>query len=173
MYDVNKPVSASPFLENIDTVMAGIARGAFITVKDASGRINAMTLGWATAGFMWRTPVFMAPVRPSRFTHDLLETAVDFTVTVPNADTAKKELAICGTTSGRFGDKIANAGLTIINARATQSPVVQCAGEVFECRIMYKTAMNEYPGPTTDMFYATGDSHTLYFAEIVQRYHIG
>ena len=42
-----------------------LSKGALLTVKSGE-KVNAMTIGWGSIGFMWGKPVFMAMVRPSR-----------------------------------------------------------------------------------------------------------
>ena len=34
---------------------------------------NVMAIGWGTLGIIWRRPIFMVLVRPSRYTYKLIE----------------------------------------------------------------------------------------------------
>ena len=79
--------------------MTQIKKGAFLTVKSGEA-INTMTIGWATIGHVWRKPIMMVAVRLSRHTFGMIETAEDFTVSIPASD-MKEELMFCGTKSGR------------------------------------------------------------------------
>ena len=74
--------------------------GAFLIVSDGGQRTNIMTIGWAQIGFIWGKPVMTVLVRPSRYTHGLLEKAGYFTVCVPPEGKLRKELAFCGSKSG-------------------------------------------------------------------------
>lgn len=159
------------FMSVYGKVMKQIQQGAFLSVR-AGDRLNTMTIGWATLGIAWRQPVMMVMVRDSRYTFGLIEQAADFTVSVPSGD-MKKELAYCGTKSGRDVDKFKDCLLKTAKGRHTLSPIIQTPGVHFECKIVYKNAIDparlarDY-GP----IYPEKDYHTLYFGEIVACYEI-
>jgi flavin reductase (DIM6/NTAB) family NADH-FMN oxidoreductase RutF len=114
----------------------------------------------------------MVMVRNSRHTFGIIEKAADFTVSVPSRD-MKKEIAFCGTKSGRDMDKFRECQLTTANGTHVVSPIIQTPGIHFECRIVYKNAID--PAQLTrsyDPLYAEKDYHTLYFGEIVACYEI-
>ena len=157
------------FMSVAEDAMVKIKKGSFLTVKSGD-RLNTMTIGWATIGFCWRKPVFMVAVRDSRHTFTIIEEAVDFTVSIPSGD-MKKEIMYCGTKSGRDKDKFKECSLQIADGRTVTSPIIDVAGLHFECRIVYKTAMD--PGNMTTDFealYPDKDYHTLYFGEITACY---
>ena len=159
------------FMAAYEGVMKQIKEGAFLTVK-AGEALNTMTIGWATLGFAWRKPVMMVMVRNSRHTFSLIEKAADFTVSVPAGD-MKKEIAFCGTKSGRDVDKFKECRLTTAASRQVVSPIVQVPGIHFECRIVYKNAID--PTRLTreyDPIYPEKDYHTLYFGEIQACYEV-
>jgi flavin reductase (DIM6/NTAB) family NADH-FMN oxidoreductase RutF len=159
------------FMSVYERVMKQIKEGAFLTVK-AGEELNTMTIGWATIGIAWRKPIMMVMVRNSRYTFNLIEKAVDFTVSVPTGE-MKKQIAFCGTKSGRDVDKFKETGLKIAPSRLVVSPVIQIPGIHFECRIVYKNAID--PSQLTrnyDPLYPEKDYHTLYFGEIISCYEI-
>ena len=123
-----------------EKVMKQVKEGAFLTVK-AGKATNTMTIGWATLGFAWRKPVMMVMVRNSRHTYSLIEKAADFTVSVPAGD-MKREIAFCGTKSGRDVDKFKECRLKTAPSRQVVSPIIQIPGIHFECRIVYKNAID-------------------------------
>ena len=152
-------------------VMKQIKEGAFLTVK-AGEALNTMTIGWATIGFAWRKPIMMVMVRNSRHTFSLIEKAADFTVSVPTGD-MKKEIAYCGTKSGRDVDKFKECMLETESSRQVVSPIIKIPGIHFECHIVYKNAID----PTRlirdyDQIYPEKDYHTLYFGEIQACYEV-
>lgn len=149
--------------------MAQITKGALLTVASGTAR-NTMTIGWGTIGFCWRKPVLMVAVRNSRHTFSLLETAADFTVSVPTGD-LKAALAFCGTKSGREVDKFQALGLNTREGLQTRSPVVEIPGIHFECRIAFKAPMDprHMDADIADL-YPEKDYHTLYFGEILACY---
>lgn len=150
--------------------MAQIPKGALLTVA-AGGARNTMTIGWASIGFCWRKPVFMVAVRNSRHTFTLLETAADFTVTVPTGD-FQAALAFCGTKSGREVDKFQALGLGTREGLQTRSPVIDAPGIHFECRIVFKAPMDPRHVMDADIagLYPARDWHTLYFGAILACY---
>ena len=158
------------YLENFATLMATITKGAFLTVK-AGDAVNTMTIGWATIGVVWRKEVFMVAVRDSRHTYSLIEKSSDFTVTVPTDASSKEALVFCGTKSGRDYDKFSECNLRTRKAVAVESPVIDVAGVHYECKIIYKSAMNSTDlDEKLDKLYPAKDYHTLYFGEILACY---
>jgi flavin reductase (DIM6/NTAB) family NADH-FMN oxidoreductase RutF len=159
------------FMAAYEGVMKQIKEGVFLTVK-AGATFNTMTIGWATIGFAWKKPIMMVMVRNSRYTFSLIEKAADFTVSVPSGD-MKKEIAFCGTKSGRDIDKFKECRLKTAPSRQVVSPIIQIPGIHFECRIVYKNAIN--PTHLTreyDQIYPEKDYHTLYFGEIEACYEL-
>ena len=155
-----------------DQVMARINKGVFLTVK-ADAKLNTMTIGWALLGMVWSKPIMMVAVRDSRHTFGIIEKAADFTVSIPR-DKMKKEIAFCGTKSGRDYDKFMECSLVPGAAQKTVSPIIQVPGVHFECKIVYKSAMDPAflnAGYNKDL-YPEKDYHTLYFGEILACYEI-
>jgi flavin reductase (DIM6/NTAB) family NADH-FMN oxidoreductase RutF len=130
-----------------------------------------MTIGWATFGFIWRKPVLMVAVRTSRHTFGIIEKAQDFTVSIPS-DKLKKEIAYCGSKSGRDVDKFKMCNLETADSRKVGSPIIKTSGHHYECAIVYKTAMDPIylDKNIDDTLYADKDYHTLYFGEILACY---
>jgi len=152
-------------------IMTQIKKGAFLTVK-AEAQLNTMTIGWATVGIVWSKPIMMVAVRNSRHTFGIIEKATDFTVAFPG-DGMKKELTFCGTKSGRTYDKFKECGLKTGAAQKTLSPIIQVPGIHFECKIVYKSAMDaEFMDAGYKPLYPENDFHTLYFGEILECYEI-
>ena len=85
-------------------IMERIGGGILLTTK-AEGRVNTMTIGWGTIGVQWGKPIFIAFVRESRYTKQLLEANGEFTVNVPLDEADKNIISVCGTVSGRNADK--------------------------------------------------------------------
>ncbi len=158
------------YLGQADKLMERIKQGAFLTVK-AGGKVNTMTIGWATIGFIWQRPVFMVAVRDSRHTFTLLEKTDNFTVTIPAGDEQKKAVLFCGTKSGRDLDKFKECNLRQKPARHIESPLVDIPGTHYECRIVYKSAMDSaFLDQSLESLYPEKDYHTLYFGEILACY---
>jgi flavin reductase (DIM6/NTAB) family NADH-FMN oxidoreductase RutF len=109
----------------------------------------------------------MVAVRESRHTFGLIEKADDFTVSVPTSDN-KKEVLFCGTKSGKDFDKFKECDLKTLSSKNVGSPIVDIPGYHFECKIVYKTAMDPkfLDSAYDEKLYSDKDYHTLYFAEI-------
>ena len=158
------------YLEQADKLMERIKRGAFLTVK-ADDIVNTMTIGWATIGYIWQRPVFMVAVRDSRYTFTLLEKTDNFTVTIPAGDEQNQAVAYCGTKSGRDFDKFTECHLLQKQARCTESPIIDIPGIHYECKIVYRSAMdNAFLDSGLEKLYPKKDYHTLYFGEILASY---
>ena len=147
-----------------------IKEGAFLTVKSGNG-LNTMTIGWASFGVVWIKPIMMVAVRSSRHTFGIIEAAKDFTVTVPAGD-MRKEIAFCGSNSGRDMDKFKLSNLETTGSRQVASPIIRTRGRHYECRIVYKSAMDPaHLDKEYDSFlYPDKEYHTLYFGEILACY---
>jgi flavin reductase (DIM6/NTAB) family NADH-FMN oxidoreductase RutF len=158
------------YLDNADQMMERIKKGAFLTVL-AGDKVNTMTIGWATIGYIWQRPVLMIAVRDSRHTFSLLENTDNFTVTVPTLNTYHDVLMTCGSKSGRDLDKFKECALQQKKALQVQSPIINIPGNHYECRIIYKSAMNNtFLHPDLEKLYPKKDYHTLYFGEILACY---
>lgn len=144
-----------------------LEKGAFLTTEYA-GEVNTMTIAWGAIGNIWGRPAFIAMVRKTRYTHELLEKSGEFTVTIPHEDLAK-ELAFCGTKSGRDCDKIETLGLKLIPGVKTNTPIIDCKGTHYECMVLYKNDMlpRNLDQLVKEAYYKDNDYHTIYFAEIV------
>lgn len=145
-------------------------KNAFMTTAH-NGKTNTMTIGWGSIGIMWGKPVFTAMVRQSRYTKELVEQSGEFTVTLPLAD-MKEALALCGSKSGRDLDKITAAKLTLAAGQVIATPVIAAPGLQLECKVVFKQTMEQQNLDSANQtkWYANGDYHTLYFAEIVAAY---
>jgi flavin reductase (DIM6/NTAB) family NADH-FMN oxidoreductase RutF len=150
-----------------------LAKGAFLTVKNEKN-VNTMTIGWGSVGYIWNKPILMVPVRYSRHTYTLINHAETFTVSVPVTKNLKDALALCGTKSGKNLDKIKACGLTLVDAKSVETPIIGECDLHIECKVVYKQAME--PGNITEeirtMNYPQNDFHVLFYGEIVSAYYI-
>ena len=157
-------------------IMERIGAGILLTTK-AEGQVDTMIIGWGTVGVQWGKPIFIAFVRESRYTKELLEKNGEFTVNVP-LDTLDKEiLSVCGTKSGRDMDKIRELGLTLEEGKTVSVPAIRQLPLTLECKVIYKQAQEpsaifpEYDAK----YYAKGtrnegDYHIAYYGEITAAY---
>ncbi len=147
------------------------ARGVFLTA--GSEKPNTMTMGWGSISVYWGRPVFIAPVRKSRYTFELLEKCGDFTLSVPvEANDFIEQLKLCGSRSGRDCDKYAAAGLELNPSKEIEVPVIKGCGAYFECRTIYTEdiIIEKLPAELQKACYPQGDCHRLYYGQILACY---
>ncbi|MFU8785823.1 MAG: flavin reductase family protein [Candidatus Izemoplasmataceae bacterium] len=159
------------YYEHSEAFLKQLPKGVFITVKGKE-KTNTMTIAWGHIGVLWGKPVFIAYVRYSRFTYDLLLEAEDFTINVPVDQDLKEALKIAGTTSGRDYDKITHAKLTLRNSNKVASPILEECALHYECKIIYRQTLepaliNE---TITARYYPNHDTHIAFYGEIVDTY---
>lgn len=141
-------------------------KGAFLTA--GSDKPNVMTVSWGMVGFMWRKQIVVVPVRESRYTKEFLDSEGEFTLSVPY-DKMQKELAFCGTKSGREVDKFEALGLQKIKSDKVNTCMVGGCDVYFECKVLAKLPLSEdmLPDEVKEIAYKTGDYHVLYIGEVL------
>ena len=156
--------SSEAFLEQLP-------KGVFITVKGKE-KVNTMTIAWGHIGVLWGKPVFIAYVRYSRFTYDMLLEAKDFTINVPVKQDLKEALKIAGTLSGRAHDKFAKAHLTLQASNKVSTPILKECALHYECKIIYRQTLEPalINPEITARYYPNHDTHIAFYGEIVDVY---
>lgn len=175
---MKQPINAFDYAGHICKAMP---KGILLTTKH-DGKVNAMTIGWGSIGIEWGKPIFIAYVRESRYTKQLLDACGEFTVNIPYGDVDGKILGFCGTKSGRDVDKIQALDLTLEEPVSISVPGIRELPLTLECKVLYQqdqelSAIPEailaryYPQniPSTDPG-KNRDRHTAYYAEIVNAY---
>jgi flavin reductase (DIM6/NTAB) family NADH-FMN oxidoreductase RutF len=151
--------------EHMECLDSALNFGAFLV----SGG-NVMVASWGFVGVMWGKKVYIAPVRDSRYTKEFMDSTGMFTISVPKLGTMKKELAFCGTKSGREFDKWAETGLRKVKAKAVDGFVVEGCERYFECKVLSSASMEGMDISAVEKWYPTLDMHNFYFGEIVEEY---
>lgn len=152
-------------------IMEQIGGGILLTTC-ADGEVDTMTIGWGTMGYDWSRPVFIAYVRESRYTKQLLEKNPEFTVNIPLDAADKKILAYCGTKSGRDTDKIRDLNLTLEQPEVISVPGIKELPLTLECKVLYKEEqdLSRIPEDILKVYYPKGDHHHVYYGQIVSAY---
>lgn len=158
-------------------ICKAMKKGILLTTKSGD-TVNTMTIGWGKIGIEWNKPVFIAYVRETRYTKQLLEEWGEFTVNIPYGDVDSKILGYCGTKSGRDTDKIRDLSLTLVDSDIVQVPGIQELPLTLECKVIYKQKqdLDAMPQPILDRFYPVLDDngfkdyHIAYYGEIVNAY---
>ena len=157
-------------------VLENVGKGVLLTTA-ADGKVNTMTIGWGTLGIQWKKPIFIAFVRQSRYTKELLDKNPEFTVNIPYGEYDKSVLGICGIRSGRDIDKIRELGLTPEASETVSVPGIRQFPLTLECKVIYRqeqdpAAISE---ENTARYYPkedgqSGDYHTAYYGEVTAAY---
>jgi flavin reductase (DIM6/NTAB) family NADH-FMN oxidoreductase RutF len=159
-------VGATEYLS--ETLRSLAHPGLLLVSLDARRRPNAMTIGWGALGVFWGEPIFVVPVRRSRYTYQCIEKTGDFTVNVlPRklADLAE----FCGTVSGRDHDKLAEAHLTPVAGRHVRSPIIEECVLSYECKVAHANDLvpKALAKELARSCYPKGDYHRFYFGRIL------
>ena len=152
--------------------------GGILLTSEAEDCSNAMTIGWGTLGIEWGVPIFAAYVRTSRFTYELIERTGEFTICAPQGELSaevKKAIALCGSKSGRDMDKIAKAGLHIVEPEIVRPPAIKELPLTFECRVVFtqEQPIKNISSRFKKFYPDTGDHsapHVAYYGEILKAY---
>jgi len=164
-------------------ICKAMKKGILLTTK-ANNQVNTMTIGWGTIGVEWGKPIFIAFVRESRYTRQMLDESGEFTINVPYGDINSNILGFCGTKSGRDCDKIQEMHLTLEQPAMIQVPGIKELPLTLECKVLYQqkqdlSAIPEdlrsryYPSDVDSTFPGSNrDCHIAYYGEIVNAYMI-
>ncbi len=162
-------------------ICKAMKRGILLTTKNGE-KVNTMTIGWGTIGVDWGKTVFIAFVRESRYTKQMLDENAEFTVNIPYGNVDAQILAFCGTKSGRDIDKITETNLTLEPPIEIDVPGIRELPLTLECKVLYrqKQDLSAIPDAILERYYPSNpecpyagsdrDYHYAYYAEIVSAY---
>lgn len=103
-----------------------------LTCQVEEGKSNIITLAWV--GIVSSDPPQLsASVRPSRYSHDILEKAGYFVINVPSAAILKK-VDQAGVTSGRSINKWKEIGFTPLPSSLAGAPLIKECPVNIECK---------------------------------------
>ena len=170
---MKKTVDAFDYAGHICKAMK---KGILLTTK-ADDKVNTMTIGWGKIGIEWNRPVFIAYVRESRYTKEMLEKNGEFTVNIPMGEIDSRILGHCGRTSGRDTDKIKDLNLTLVDSDAVSVPGILELPLTLECKVIYQQDQDlsalepnlrerSYPAGTAE----ENNFHTAYYGLITAAY---
>ena len=175
---MKREVNAFDYAGDIFKALPG---GILLTTKRGE-EVNSMTIGWGTIGIDWSRPIFIAYVRESRYTKQLLEDNGEFTINVPMGEAPRAILSLCGRKSGRDMNKIEKLNLTLEEPMEISVPGIRELPLTLECRVLYKQKqdLSAIPQDILDRYYpveedtlhpgSDRDYHIAYTAQIVKAY---
>lgn len=133
---------------------------------------NTMTASWGGMGVMWNKNVFVAVVRPSRYTYSFMENNDTFSVSMFGKN-YRDVLSFCGANSGRDGkknEKIKEMGLNSVMLDNT--PAFDEAETVLVCKKLYVQPMDKACYLDNALYETNGSQplHTAFVGEIISAY---
>jgi flavin reductase (DIM6/NTAB) family NADH-FMN oxidoreductase RutF len=151
-----------------ETIKAFDEERVLLVSRGEEGLPNVMAIGWGTIGIIWRRPIFIVLVRPSRYTYELIEETGEFTVNIVTPQ-LKEVVQYCGTVSGRDHNKFKEKKLTAIPSKKLKTPIIKECILHFECQVVYKNDLipSELKKSIVPTLYPKGDFHRVYFGEIL------
>lgn len=121
---------------------------ALLTVDDPdAGKPNIITIAWV-GNVCSDPPMLSVSIRPTRYSHRLVEQAGEFCINIPTAEQLEKA-DYCGVVSGRDHDKFAETGFTAEKAPHVNAPMIKECPVNIECRVRQKVSLGVH-----DMFIA-------------------
>ena len=157
-----------------------LPKGILLNTQDQ--KFNSMVIGWGHLGTLWGRPTFVVYVRESRYTKAALDNTGEFTVSVPLEKIDPVIQKVCGNQSGREVDKVAAAGLELVEAQQVKVPGVKQYPLTLECKVLYSQQqdLSRLPQDILEQMYpqdvpgtfprANRDAHTAYVGQIVDAY---
>lgn len=160
-----KEISVKDLTENTFTAIGD--NWMLITAMDPeTGAYNTMTASWGGFGVLFHKPVAYLFIRPQRYTKQFVDSAKHLSLSFFD-ESYKNALKLCGTTSGRDGDKIQKAGLSpFVDGKIVG---FKEADKIFLCRKIYASPLLEkdfLDSKIQAVTYPEKDYHTMYIVEI-------
>jgi flavin reductase (DIM6/NTAB) family NADH-FMN oxidoreductase RutF len=116
-------------------------------------KANIITLAWAMPTSI-NPPLVAISVRPTRYSHKLIEETQEFVVNIPTMKILKETL-FCGRRSGKNHDKFNETKLTPAPAKSVKTPIIKECIAHLECKLKQT--------------FITGD-HTIFVGEVIKAY---
>lgn len=170
---MKQPISV---FDKAGEICKAMKQGILLT-SGSMERPNTMTIGWGMVGVEWGKPIFLALVRQSRYTRELVDQTDEFTVNIPWGNLDPKILGFCGTKSGRDINKFEALALTPVPGTHVRAPGIRELPLTLECKVLHRQLqpLAEDIDSAVARFYprderGVQDFHIMYFAEILDAY---
>jgi flavin reductase (DIM6/NTAB) family NADH-FMN oxidoreductase RutF len=160
-----------PYDQYLKEVTSQLSSGG-VFLSSRKDKDNTMTMGWGGITWYWRRPIFIVPVRTTRYTWQAVNDTGVFTVSVPLENDLKKELAYCGSKSGRDYDKFKEFNLTPVPGKFVRVPIIGECQLHYECKVVFQQTMEAslLDESVRNRHYKDHDFHTMFYGEIVACY---
>ncbi len=150
-----------------DNVFKLIGEDWMLITAGKEDAFNTMTASWGGLGILWNKTVSCCFVRPTRYTYEFMEKGNTYTLSF-FSEKYRRALEICGSKSGRDGDKISETGLTPCLA-AYDAVTFKQAQLVLVCNKLYFQDLipRNFIDPQIETNYPKKDYHRMYVGEIL------
>ncbi len=161
-------------------ITAALSKGILLNTN--GDKFNSMVIGWGALGRVWNLPAFTVYVREHRYTKSQLDRTGEFTISIPLGEPDPDINRVCGMLSGANIDKVQEAGLTLEEPEAINTPGIREYPLTLECKILYSQEqklagipedirIKNYPQDIDGTApLANRDPHTMYIGQIVAAY---
>ena len=145
-----------------------IGKGWMLLTAGNIGKWNTMTASWGCLGVLWKKPVAVCFVRPTRHTFEFINRAEAYTLSF-FAEEHREILNFCGSHSGRDTDKAAATGLKAVDL-GEETVAFEQARLVLRCRKLYSQDFDPklFADPSIGENYPKKDYHRVFYGEIVR-----
>lgn len=160
------------YIKETDDFAKGLNKsGVFLTA--GNDKPNTMTIGWGFSGKMWEKHVIIVAVRPSRYTHNLIDLNKEFSVSVPLDNSMNKQLGFFGSVSGYDTDKYKEQGIIPQKCKSINTVIIPGNCCHIECKLIYKNEIIKEKLDTLskNKWYGDNSFHTMFYGEIVDAYY--
>jgi len=131
---------------------------------------NTMTASWGGMGILWHMNVCFMFIRPQRYTYEFIEGSEIFTLSF-FTDEYRDVLKLCGSTSGRNVDKVAETEITPVQGD-NGGIYFNESKLVLECKKIYYQDIepDNFIEMEIEDIYPEKDYHRVYVGEILACY---
>ena len=138
-----------------------------VALVEADGKKNALTLSWGALGTLWNKRCVFVFIRDSRYSHELFARCDGYAVCFLDKAHADRS-QLFGSTSGRYVDKVAASGLTVLEEKGipyfAESELVIVGKKLIGVDLPSQEMLDQ---TAKSKYYPEGGYHTLYPAEII------
>lgn len=131
----------------------------------AKHKVNAMTASWGSLGTLWNRPIATIYVRPTRYTHELIEKDDHFTLSFFSQQ-HRPVLNYLGSISGRDRDKLKESGIPY--RIDNDSLYFEQAELIIKCKKIMMQPLDEknIDDDIKQKMYPSGDIHSMIIGEV-------
>lgn len=105
-----------------------------VSVRDAQGRDNALVVGYC-GNCSFDPPMIMVGIVPSRFSYHMIKENGSFVAHLVGKNQGEL-FGCCGEKSGKDGDKLAEIGVKLADAKCVNAGIIEDCPVAIECTVV-------------------------------------